>query len=99
MGQKQKYKRYAKGGRLKQSGEGLRSSVSQIAKQRQTEIDALKLQQLQHQRISQNQIAGFDRKFTKEQQNSQQIQDLETKIYNNKIKNLNIRADREVENL
>ena len=99
MGQKQKYKRYAKGGRFKQSGEGLRSSVSQIAKQRQTEIDALKLQQLQHQRISQNQIAGFDRKFTKEQQNSQQIQDLETKIYNNKIKYLNIRADREVENL
>tara|TARA_R100001530_G_scaffold36370_2_gene28281 strand:+ start:158 stop:2830 length:2673 start_codon:yes stop_codon:yes gene_type:complete len=99
MGQKQKYKRYAKGGRFKQSGEGLRSSVSQIAKQRQTEIDSLKLQQLQHQRISQNQIAGFDRKFTKEQQNSQQIQDLETKIYNNKIKNLNIRADREVENL
>ena len=54
-----KYQRRSRGGRFKNQGEGLRTSVDRIRQQRQTEIDAMKLQAGQADAISKLQISGL----------------------------------------
>ena len=57
---KQKFKSAATGGRFKQRGQGLRAAEERIKEQRRTEIEGIKLAQLQHKEISSNFISGID---------------------------------------
>ncbi len=99
MAQKRKYKRYSKGGRFKQSGQGLRTSVGEIASQRNIEIDAIKLQQAQAKEINKDLISGTSDVARAEQENSATIQNLETKIFQNKYRAIEKRAQTEVESI
>ena len=94
---KSKYKRFGRGGRFKDQGQGLRAAVDNIRQQRQIEIDALKIQAGQQQEIDKQQISSLDRKARNEEENRRALQDLETKIYRTKLDALNTRADREVD--
>lgn len=94
---KSKYKRFGRGGRFKDQGQGLRAAVDNIRQQRQIEIDALKIQAGQQQEIDKQQISSLDRKARNEEENRRALQNLETKIYQTKLDALNTRADREVD--
>ena len=82
---KSKYKRFGRGGRFKDQGQGLRAAVDSIRQQRQIEIDALKIQAGQQQEIDKQQISSLDRKARNEEENRRALQDLETKIYRTKL--------------
>ena len=96
MAQKRKYKRYATGGRFKQSGQGLQTSLGRIREQAQTTTDALRLQAAQAKEIAGDQIRGLEGVARSEAENARSIQELENQIYNNKYKAIEKRADREV---
>ena len=95
----QQYKRHSRGGRFKNQGEGLRTSVDKIRQQRQTEIDAMKLQAGQADAISKLQISGLKNVSKVESENRGMLQKLENEIYTKKRNAITVRSDREVENL
>ena len=96
---KNRYKRYSRGGRFKDQGQGLRASVDAIRQQRQIEIDALKIQAGQQQEIDKQQISSLDRKARVEEDNRNVLKDLENKIYKTKYDALQVRANREVDSI
>ena len=71
-----KYQRRSRGGRFQNRGEGLRASVDRIRQQRQTEIDAMKLQAGQADAISKLQISGLKNKAKVESENRGMLQKL-----------------------
>lgn len=95
----QQYKRHSRGGRFKNQGDGLRASVDRIRQQRQTEIDAMKLQAGQSDAISKLQISGLKNVSKVESENRGMLQKLENEIYTKKRNAITVRSDREVENL
>ena len=96
---KNRYKRYSRGGRFKDQGQGLRASVDAIRQQRQIEIDALKIQAGQQREIDKQQISSLDRKARVEEDNRNVLKDLENKIYKTKYDALQVRANREVDSI
>ena len=96
---KNRYKRYSRGGRFKDQGQGLRASVDAIRQQRQIEIDALKIQAGQQRDIDKQQISSLDRKARVEEDNRNVLKDLENKIYKTKYDALQVRANREVDSI
>lgn len=96
---KNRYKRYSRGGRFKDQGQGLRASVDAIRQQRQIEIDALKIQAGQQREIDKQQISSLDRKARVEEDNRNVLKDLENKIYKTKFDALQVRANREVDSI
>ena len=94
-----KYQRRSRGGRFKNQGEGLRTSVDRIRQQRQTEIDAMKLQAGQADTISKLQISGLKNVAKVESENRGMLQKLENEIYTKKRNAITVRSDREVENI
>ena len=95
----QKYQRRSRGGRFKNQGEGLRTSVDRIRQQRQTEIDAMKLQAGQADAISKLQISGLKNVAKVESENRGMLQKLENEIYTKKRNAITVRSDREVESI
>ncbi len=94
-----KYQRRSRGGRFQNRGEGLRTSVDRIRQQRQTEIDAMKLQAGQADAISKLQISGLKNKAKVESENRGMLQKLENEIYTKKRNAITVRSDREVESI
>ena len=94
-----KYQRRSRGGRFKNQGEGLRTSVDRIRQQRQTEIDAMKLQAGQADAISKLQISGLKNVAKVESENRGMLQKLENEIYTKKRNAITVRSDREVESI
>ena len=94
-----KYKRYSRGGRFRQQGDGLRAAVDEIRLQRQTEIDALKQQALNQQEVSKMQISGLSNVARNESDNRQILNNLENKIYQTKRDAIAKKGQREVENI
>ena len=73
MAQKRKYKRYATGGRFKQSGQGLQTSLGRIREQAQTTTDAIRLQAAQAKEIAGDQIRGLEGVARSEAENSRSL--------------------------
>ena len=96
---KNRYKRHSRGGRFRQQGDGLRSAVDNIRQQRQTEIDALKLQAQQQKEQSKLQISGLSDVARNKVDNQNIINNLENKIYQNKRNAIDVKGRREVENI
>jgi len=96
---KNKYKRYSRGGRFRNQGDGLRSAVDNIRQQRQTEIDALKLQAQQQKEQSKLQISGLSDVARNKVDNQNIINNLENKIYQNKRNAIDVKGRRDVENI
>jgi len=94
-----KYKRHSRGGRFRQQGEGSRAAVDNIARQRQTEIDALKTQALQQKERDSLQITGLRNVAKNEAENRGILHDLENKIYQNKRNAITVRSATEVDSL
>ena len=94
-----KYKRYSRGGRFRQQGDGLRAAVDEIRIQRQTAIDALKQQALNQQEVSKLQISGLSNVARNESDNRQILNNLENKIYQTKREAIAKKGQREVENI
>ena len=92
-----KYKRQSRGGRFKNRGEGLRASVDKIRQQRQTEIDAMKVQATQADNIAKLQISGLTNVGRVESENKAKLQKLENEIYSKKRNAITVRSDREYE--
>ena len=99
MAKQNRYKRYGKGGRFKDQGQGLRASVDAIRQQRQVEIDALKIQAGQQKEIDKQKIANDSNNARIVRNNKNILQDLNTKIYKTKLDALQVRADREVKSI
>lgn len=94
-----KYKRYSRGGRFRQQGDGLRAAVDEIRQQRQIEIDALKQQALNQNEVSKMQISGLSNVARNESDNRRILNNLEDKIYQTKRNAIAVKGQREVENL
>ena len=94
-----KYKRHSRGGRFKNQGEGLRTSIDRIRQQRQTEIDAMKLQAGQADAISKLQISGLKNVSKVESENAGKLKNLENEIYTKKRNAITVRSDREYESI
>jgi hypothetical protein len=94
-----KYQRRSRGGRFQNRGEGLRTSVDRIRQQRQTEIDAMKLQAGQADAINKLQISGLKNVAKVESENRGMLQKLENEIYTKKRNAITVRSDREVESI
>jgi len=92
-----KYKRQSRGGRFKNRGEGLRASVDKIRQQRQTEIDAMKVQATQADNIAKLQISGLTNVGRVESEIAAKKQKLENEIYAKKRNAITVRSDREYE--
>ena len=97
--QKHKYKRPSRGQRGFNQTKISRASVTEIAKQRQVHIDALKLQAGQQKDIDKQQISGLENKARVEKGNRDILYNLEEKIYKQKADAEAIRADREVKSI
>ena len=94
--QKHKYKRPSRGQRGFNQRKVSRASVTEIAKQRQVHIDALKLQAGQQKAIDKQQISGLENKARVEKGNRDILVNLEDKIYKQRADAEAIAADREV---
>ena len=94
-----KYKRHSRGGRFRQQGDGLRSAVDNIARQRQIEIDSLKTLALQQKEQDSLQISGLRNVSKNEAENKNILQNLENKIYQNKRNAISVKADRDVDSI
>ena len=96
---KQKFKSAATGGRFKQRGQGLRAAEERIKEQRRTEIDAIKLAQLQHKEISSNFISGIGNAQQFELGVLDEKQKLENKVRQHKYDALSKLAETDVKRL
>lgn len=94
--QKHKYKKPSRGQRGFKQTKISRASVTEIAKQRQPHIDALKLQAGQQKDIDKQQISGLENKARVEKGNRDILYNLEDKIYKQRADAEAIAADREV---
>ena len=92
------FKRYGRGGRFKKPVIG-DAGISALRQRDQTIIDSLKLSRSQQVEIDRDQKSAIERAFLKEEQNIEDLQALEDKIYANKRDNIKLRAQREVEAL
>ena len=92
------FKRYGRGGRFKKPAIG-DAGISALRQRDQTIIDSLQLSRNQQAEIDKDQMSAMERAFTKEEQNIEDLQRLEDKIYANKRDNIKLRAQREVEAL
>ena len=92
------FKRYGRGGRFKKPVIG-DAGISALRQRDQTIIDSLQLSRNQQADIDKDQMSAMERAFTKEEQNIEDLQRLEDKIYANKRDNIKLRAQREVEAL
>ena len=99
MVQKHKYKRPSRGQRGFNQTKISRASVTEIAKQRQVHIDALKLQAGQQKAIDKQQISGLENKARVEKGNRDILVNLENKIYQQRADAEAIAADREVKSI
>jgi len=96
---KQKFKSAATGGRFKQRGQGLRAAEERIKEQRRTEIEGIKLAQLQHKEISSNFISGIDNAQRFELGVLDEKQKLENKVRQHKYDALSKLAETDVKRL
>ena len=92
------FKRYGRGGRFKKPVIG-DAGISALRQRDQTIIDSLKLSRSQQVEIDRDQKSAIERAFLKEEQNIEDLQALEDKIYANKRDNIKLRAQRVVEAL
>ena len=96
---KQKFKGAATGGRFKQRGQGLRVAEDRIKEQRRTEIDSIKLAQLQQKEISSNFISGIGDAQRFELGVLDEKQKLENKVRQHKYDALSKLAETDVKRL
>ena len=99
MVSKSRYKSYGTQQRFKNRGDSLRVQIGEIAKQRQTEIDALKFLKQQEETRDQLQIQNEERRGRTKAEVAEINQNLANKIYQNKRNAIEVRATREVENI
>jgi len=99
MVSKSRYKSYGTQQRFKNRGDSLRASIGEIARQRQTEIDALKFIKQQEEKKSQLQIQNEERRGRTQTEVARINQNLENKIYQTKRNAIEVRATREVESI
>ena len=92
------FKRYGRGGRFKNPAIG-DAGISALRQRDQTIIDSLQLSRNQQAEIDTDQMSAMERAFSKEEQNIQDLQALEDKIYSNRRDNIKLRASREVQAL
>ena len=92
------YQRHSKGGRFRRTDIG-DAGIRSYRQQQQTIIDSIKLRQAQDKDISRDQIAGLEGVAAKQADNQRILDNLETKIFNNKLGNVQKRQKSEVDRL
>ena len=92
------YQRHSKGGRFKRTDIG-DAGIRPYREQQQNIIDAIKVQQRQDKEISADQISGLESAASKQLENNRILDNLESKIFSNKVDNIKIRRDTEVKSL
>ena len=84
-----------KGGRFKRPEIG-DAGIRSLKEQRSDIIQSIKVRAAQDKEISNQQISGFDRATSKEQENRQVLKNLENDIFKNKTKNIKVHAGNEI---
>jgi len=92
------YKRHSTGGRFKRADIG-DAGIRSLKEQQRDIIDSIKVRAAQDKEISNQQISGFDRASSKELENRQVLKNLEDQIFQNKAKNIKVRAGNEIDRL
>jgi hypothetical protein len=92
------YERRFKGGRFKRPEIG-DAGIRSLKEQRSDIIQSIKVRAAQDKEISNQQISGFDRATSKEQENRQVLKNLENDIFKNKTKNIKVHAGNEIDRL
>jgi len=92
------YKRHSTGGRFKRADIG-DAGIRSLKEQQRDIIDSIKVRAAQDKEISNQQISGFDRASSKELENRQTLKNLEDQIFQNKAKNIKVRAGNEIDRL
>lgn len=91
-----KFQRHAKGGRFKQQDFG-DLGLSALKRNNDTIIDNLKLQSARNKEYRDDTEQSLRDVGRNELKNIQDLNSLENKIYKNKVGNIKVRADREIE--
>ena len=92
------YKRHSTGGRFKRPDIG-DAGIRSLKEQQRDIIDSIKVRAEQDKEISNQQISGFDRATSKEQENRQVLKNLENDIFRNKTQNIKVHAGNEFDRL
>ena len=92
------YERRFKGGRFKKPDIG-DAGIRSLKEQQRDIIQSIKVRAAQDKEISTQQISGFDRATSKEQENRQVLKNLENDIFKNKTKNIKVHAGNEIDRL
>ena len=92
------YQRHSKGGRFRRSDIG-DAGIRSFSEQQQNIIDSIKLQQQQDKEISADQISGFQTSTANKLENNRILDNLESKIFSNKLDNIKVRKDTDIKSL
>ena len=92
------YERRFKGGRFKRPEIG-DAGIRSLKEQQSDIIQSIKVRAAQDKEISNQQISGFDRATSKEQENRQVLKNLENDIFRNKTQNIKVHAGNEIDRL
>jgi len=92
------YQRHSKGGRFRRSDIG-DAGIRSFSEQQQNIIDSIKLQQQQDKEISADQISGFQTSTANKLENNRILDNLESKIFSNKLDNIKVRKDTDIQSL
>ena len=92
------YKRHSTGGRFKRPDIG-DAGIRSLKEQQRDIIQSIKVRAAQDKEISNQQISGFDRATSKEQENRQVLKNLENDIFKNKTQNIKVHAGNEIDRL
>ena len=92
------FKRHSRGGSFRKQNIG-DGGLRSLSEQQSQIIDAMKEQRARSQQYGNEFVQSLRGVHVNEQENRKLIQNLESKVYSNKLENVKIRADREVDAL